>query len=153
VVAIGKVFKTELRREVTLDELMSDNAIVPRDAAQAEVAWELLQASPPSNSKGNRNRRQNQGSLNAGTRAVARRYEIYLCTGACDPVTNEALCAHGLCDAPQEESRAIFWARKWLRPTLASRPSPSLRQATAVYLPQIVTSVAAKSVLQKSATR
>jgi hypothetical protein len=97
-----KVFKTELPREVTLDELLSDNPIVPQDAAHAEVAWEILQASPPSNSNGNRRQRRNQGSLNPNTRAVVRRYEIYQYTGAYDPVTHEALCADGLCNAPAD---------------------------------------------------
>jgi hypothetical protein len=101
-----KVFKSELPREVTLDELMSDNAIVPQDAAHAEVSWEILQAEPPSNSRGNgglnRGRRQNQGAIGAGTRAVIRRYEMYQYTGAYDPVTHEALCADTLCNAPQE---------------------------------------------------
>ncbi|MBV9211661.1 MAG: PEP-CTERM sorting domain-containing protein, partial [Acidobacteria bacterium] len=97
-----KVFKTELTREVSLDELVSDNATVPQDAAHVEVAWEILQAEPASNSHGNRNRRQNQGSLSAGTRAVVRRYEIYEYTGAYDPITHEAVCADGLCNAPQD---------------------------------------------------
>ncbi|MDT7688208.1 MAG: hypothetical protein QOJ70_3860 [Acidobacteriota bacterium] len=99
-----KVFKTELQREVTLDELMSDNAVVPQDAAHAEVAWEILQADPPSNSNGNRRRgrQQNQGALSAGTRAVIRRYEMYQYTGAYDPVTHEALCADTLCNAPAD---------------------------------------------------
>ncbi|MBV8855817.1 MAG: hypothetical protein JOZ02_02550 [Acidobacteria bacterium] len=99
-----KVFKTELQREVNLDELMSDNAVVPQDASKVEVAWEILQADPPSNSNGrqNRGRRGNSGPLAAGTRAVVRRYEIYQYTGAYDPVTHEALCADGLCNAPAE---------------------------------------------------
>ncbi|HYJ47224.1 MAG TPA: hypothetical protein VEV81_11485 [Pyrinomonadaceae bacterium] len=97
-----KVFKTELQRSVTLEELVSDNATVPQNAAQVEVAWEIIQTEPVSNSNGNRRRRQNQGSLNPDTRAVVRRYEIYEYTGAYDPVTHEALCADGLCNAPQD---------------------------------------------------
>lgn len=96
-----KVFKTEMQREVALEELVSDNAIVPQDPAQAEIAWEILQASPPSNSNGKRNRRQNQGGLNAGTRSVIRRYEVYGYTGAYDPITHEVVCADGTCSAPQ----------------------------------------------------
>jgi uncharacterized repeat protein (TIGR02543 family) len=95
-----KVFKTEVQREVNLAELVSDNALVPQDAAHAEVAWEILQAEPASNSNGNRHRRQNQGSLNATTRAVVRRYEIYTYTGAYDPATHQAMCADTLCTAP-----------------------------------------------------
>ncbi|MFN8491441.1 MAG: hypothetical protein U0350_27840 [Caldilineaceae bacterium] len=94
-----KIFKTELTREVTLDELVSDNAIVPQDAAHVEVAWDILQASPPSN--GNQRRHRNQGGLAAGTRAVIRRYETYAYTGAYDPVTHQAICADGTCTAPQ----------------------------------------------------
>jgi hypothetical protein len=99
-----KVFKSEFQREVTLDELMSDNAVVPQDAAHAEVAWEILQAEPPSHSNGRqgRGRRGNSGPLSAGTRAVVRRYEIYQFTGAYDPVTHEAVCADGACSAPAE---------------------------------------------------
>jgi hypothetical protein len=97
-----KVFKSEVQREVGLNELVSDNAIVPQDAAHAEVGWEILQAEPASNSNGNRRQRQNQGGLNAATRAVVRRYEIYTYTGAYDPVTHQAVCADGLCNAPAD---------------------------------------------------
>jgi hypothetical protein len=101
-----KVFKTELQREVTLDELMGDNPIVPQDAAHAEVSWEILQADPPSNrnpnGRGNRGHRQNQGAVNAGTRSIIRRYESYQYTGAYDPITHEVLCADTVCNAPAE---------------------------------------------------
>jgi hypothetical protein len=96
-----KVFKTELPRPVTLDELMSDNAIVPQDAAHAEVQWEIIQTEPASNSNGNRRRKQNQGGLNFTTRAVVRRYELYQYTGAYDPLTHAALCADLTCTTPQ----------------------------------------------------
>jgi hypothetical protein len=97
-----KVFKTELQREVTLDELMSDNAIVPQDAAHAEVSWEILQADPPSNGRQKRGRSRNQGTISAGTRAIVRRYEVYRYTGAYDPLTHEALCVDVVCNAPAE---------------------------------------------------
>ena len=85
-----KVFKTELTREVTLDELMSNNPIVPQDAAHAEVAWEIVQAEPASNGNGTRGRHRNQGSLRFDTRSVVRRYESYAFTGTYDPITHEA---------------------------------------------------------------
>ena len=99
-----KVFKTELPRAVNLEELVSDNAVVPQDAAHAEVSWEILQTEPlsNSNSNGNRRRHQNQGLLRPDTRSVVRRYEIYQYTGAYDAATHEALCADGLCNAPQD---------------------------------------------------
>lgn len=99
-----KVFKTQLNREVNLDELVSDNAIVPQDAAHAEVQWEIVQVEPVSNSNsnGNRQHKRNQGTLNFDTRSVLRRYETYSYTGAYDPITHEALCADLLCNAPGE---------------------------------------------------
>jgi Divergent InlB B-repeat domain len=97
-----KVFKTELQREVNLNELLSDNAVVPQDAAHAEVAWEIIQQEPAANGNGTRRRRQNQGGLNAATRAVVRRYETYRFTGAYDAVTHQAICADGLCNAPAD---------------------------------------------------
>lgn len=103
-----KVFKTELPREVNLDELVTTNEIVPQDAAEVEVEWEILQDEPASNSNGNRRRRQNQGSLNFNTRSVLRRYEVYAYTGAYDPVTHEALCADLLCNTPGDGELGEF---------------------------------------------
>lgn len=99
-----KVYKTQLNREVSLDELVSDNAVVPQDAAHLEVQWEIIQAEPASNSNSNGNRRQrrNQGTLNFDTRSVLRRYETYVYTGAYDPITHEALCVDTTCSAPSE---------------------------------------------------
>ncbi len=95
-----KVLKTQLNREVNLDELVTDNAII--QGAQTEVAWEIIQAEPVSNSNSNGNRRQrrHQSVLNFNTRSVVRRFETYNFTGVYDPVTHEALCADLLCNAP-----------------------------------------------------
>ena len=91
-----KVFKTELQREVGLDELVSDNAIVPQDAAHLEVEWEILQQEPAGLDSG-RQRRRNQGGLAFDTRSVVRRYEIYTYTGQYDPITHQAICADPTC--------------------------------------------------------
>lgn len=99
-----KVFKTELTREVTLDELLTGNPIVPQDPAQTEVAWEIIQDEPASNShsNGTRRRRQNSSNLHFDTRSVVRRYETYTYTGAYDPITHEALCADLVCSVPAD---------------------------------------------------
>jgi uncharacterized repeat protein (TIGR02543 family) len=96
-----KVFKTELQRHVGLDELVSDNSIVPESPAQIETEWALIQDEPAALA-GNQKRkgRQNQGALKADTRAVIRRYEMYNYTGAYDPVSHLALCADLTCTTP-----------------------------------------------------
>jgi uncharacterized repeat protein (TIGR02543 family) len=101
-----KVLKTQLNREVNLDELVSDNAII--QGAQTEVAWEIVQAEPASNSNGNRRQRRHQGPLNFDTRSVVRRFETYAFTGAYDPVTHEALCADLTCSAPSDGELGEF---------------------------------------------
>jgi Divergent InlB B-repeat domain len=93
-----KIYKAQLTREATPADLTSDNPTVPQDASQLEVAWDILQASPPSN--GNQKRKQNQGGINADTRSIIRRYETYKYTGAYDAITHQAVCADGLCAAP-----------------------------------------------------
>ena len=95
-----KVFKTQLTREANLDELVSDNAVIPQDAAHLEVQWEIIQQEPASNSHSNGTRRQRQHTeiLNADTRSVVRRYETYAFTGQYDPITHEALCADTTCN-------------------------------------------------------
>lgn len=96
-----KVYKTELNREVELGELVEGNPLVPQNLAQLETDWSLVQPSPPPDGRHRqRGKLINQGPTNAGTRAVVRRYETYAYTGAYDPVTHEAVCADGACNAP-----------------------------------------------------
>lgn len=95
-----KVFKAKLNRGVALEELLSDNPIVPQNADQIEVSWDLIQDSPPSGGNQRRRRKQGQDNVNVDVRAIVRRYEMYHYTGAYDPVTNEALCADLTCTAP-----------------------------------------------------
>ena len=95
-----KVFVRQMPREVTLDELLTDNPlVVPMDATLLESDWQLIQADPPSGGAGGRNRGRHQGgsSLKPTTRSVVHRYEMYAYNGAVDTVTNEALCADILC--------------------------------------------------------
>ncbi|MBS1828918.1 MAG: hypothetical protein JST93_26685 [Acidobacteria bacterium] len=98
-----KIYKTQLNRPVTADDLSSTNpAVVPEDPSQLEVSWDILQADPPAggNGKRNRTRRQNQGSIQADTRTVIRRYELYKYTGAYDALDHKVACADGTCTAP-----------------------------------------------------
>lgn len=93
-----KTYKSEAGRLVNLDELIADNPVVPENEAQIETQWDLMQTELGSNSK----RKQKRGGLGNGSKAVVRRFEFYKYTGAVDPVTGEALCVDGLCDAPAD---------------------------------------------------
>lgn len=95
-----KVFVRQMPREVTLDELLTDNPlVVPMDVTLLETDWQLIQADPVSGGTARRNRGRHQGgsTLKPTTRSVVRRYEMYAYNGVVDPVTNEALCADILC--------------------------------------------------------
>lgn len=67
-----KVYKTELSRPVELVELMSGNGIVPENAGETEVEWELLETGNPNDLEDN---------VPAGMESVIRRYEFYQYTG------------------------------------------------------------------------
>jgi NOL1/NOP2/fmu family ribosome biogenesis protein len=96
-----RVFKVELQRPIALNELLADNpAVVPMDPAQLESNWAIVQDEPAAGGNGNRRRKRNQGNIDPTTRAVVRRIEMYAFTGQYDPITHEALCADGLCNAP-----------------------------------------------------
>jgi len=102
-----KVYKTELQREVGLDELVDDNPVVPQDAALLETAWKLLQYNP--NTNGNSGILRNQGGLGSGSRSVLRRYEFYKYTGVYDPIDHSAKCGgDGTCTAPLDGELGDF---------------------------------------------
>jgi len=101
-----KVYKTENQRQVGLDELVADNAVVPQDAAQVETNWYLVQAKLGGNGK--RNQKRNQGAVGNGSRAVVRRYEFYKFSGTYDPLTHEAICVDGLCNLPADNELGNF---------------------------------------------
>lgn len=96
-----RFFVTQLPVEVTLDQLVADNpAVVPMDPAQLESNYAIIQDEPVAGGNGKRKRHRHQGNLLPTTRSVVRRIETWEFTGAYDPITNEALCADGLCNAP-----------------------------------------------------
>lgn len=92
-----KVFKTELNREVGLDELVGDNPVVPQDPGLVETAWKLLQVNRLKPGSGVL---KSSGSPSAGSHSIIRRYEFYKYTGKYDPLTHEALCSDPLCNTP-----------------------------------------------------
>jgi hypothetical protein len=92
-----KVLKTELPREVALDELLGNNPVVPNDPSLVETPWKLLQSNSRSASSAVLH---SQGALGNGSHSVIRRYEFYKYTGVLDPATHEALCAAPECSAP-----------------------------------------------------
>jgi hypothetical protein len=96
-----RVFRQQLPRAVTLEELVTDNPlVVPLAAGQLEANWSVIQTEPASGTNGKRQRKQGSSTLDPSTRTVVRRYEFYEYTGAYDPITNEALCADTLCNTP-----------------------------------------------------
>lgn len=99
-----KTYKTEIARQVNLDELVPDNPVVPQDPAQIETQWDLLQTELGSNQK----RKQKRGGLGAGKKAVVRRLEIYKYAGAIDPVTGQALCIDPTCTVPDPSEIGDF---------------------------------------------
>ncbi len=81
--------------------LMADNPdAVPMNLNQLESDYQVIQDEPVSGGNGNRRRKRNAGNIDPTTRAVVRRIETLAYTGAYDPVTNEAICLDGLCNAP-----------------------------------------------------
>ena len=68
-----KVYKTELDRPVDLMELMSNNAVVPEDAAETETEWELLEGGKVDGV---------EDKVGHGKESVIRRYEYFEYTGA-----------------------------------------------------------------------
>ena len=98
-----KTYVRQLPRQVTLDELITENPlVVPMDVAQIETNWELLQSDPPGDASRRRGRGLSQkgSTLDATTRTVVRRFETYAYTGPRNALTNEALCADLTCTAP-----------------------------------------------------
>jgi Divergent InlB B-repeat domain len=92
-----KVYKSEQASEVTLNQLLGGNPVVPEAPAPAETEWVLMQFNPANPTQIIRNVQ----TLSDGFHAVVRRYEVYLYTGQYDPNTHQALCGDGICAAPQ----------------------------------------------------
>lgn len=103
-----KVFKTELPREVRLEELQSDNpAVVPEDPAQVETAWKLLQHNPHNPDSGS-SILKSQAQVGGGSHAVVRRYEFYKFTGSYDPIDHGAICADVVCNTPADNELGAY---------------------------------------------
>jgi hypothetical protein len=95
-----RVSKTELPREVGLDELVPDNPVVPQDPTQVETAWKLLQHNPHNPDSGG-SVLHSQSSLSGSSHAVIRKYDFYKYTGAYNPIDHSVQCGgDGLCTAP-----------------------------------------------------
>ena len=96
-----RTYVMQLPRPLTVEELMADNPdAVPMNLNQLESDYQVIQDEPASGGGGNRRRKRNSGNIDPTTRAVVRRIETLAYTGAYDPITNEAICLDGLCNAP-----------------------------------------------------
>lgn len=87
-----KVYTTKVEREVLLDELLSDNDVVPREESETEIEWVLFQARPADKKGGKDDRLLLEQPLddNSGKKSIIRRYEFYEYLGAYDPEDHEA---------------------------------------------------------------
>ena len=84
-----KVYKTEAPDHVELQHLVTDDPVVPHEAAEVETEWTLLQMDSK-NPNAARNDLANGGELGAGNKSVTRRYEFFKYTGTYDPENHEA---------------------------------------------------------------
>jgi hypothetical protein len=130
-----KVFKTEAPEPVELEDLVTDNPVVPQEPAEVEIEWVLLQA----NVDGDLNSDLVQeAAVGEGNESVTRRYEFYRYTGAYDPETNEARCDNPLeprqqvperCGAPDENG--VAGVGEYVGAQMAAlnldQPAPSVR--------------------------
>lgn len=103
-----KIYVAQMPREVGLDELVTDNAVVPQDASKIEIDWALIQDEPATGSNGNRRQKRSQGTLLPTTRSVVRRIELYNFTGNYDPLTHEAMCGDLTCNLPADAELGEF---------------------------------------------
>lgn len=102
-----KVYKSELNRPVELEELMSGNEpgnIVPQDEDEIEAEWELLEGGAM---------KMHGGKLDdKDSKAVVRRYEYFVYTGAVDeenePITD--FLDSDLLEPPADELGAFIAA-------------------------------------------
>lgn len=88
-----KVYTTEIEREVELEELLSDNAVVPREQSETEIEWVLFQAKPADKDNGEGDELLLEKPLAADVdnrKSVIRRYEFYEYLGAYNPEDHEA---------------------------------------------------------------
>lgn len=70
-----KLFKTKLERAADLDELMSNNGIVPEDVGETESEWELLEEGKP---------KVFEDDDDGNSKSIIRRFEYYTYTGPYD---------------------------------------------------------------------
>ena len=131
-----KIHKTEVDRNVDLDELVTGNPVVPEDPDLVELEWKLLQHNPHS---ANSNTLKNQGQSGGGSHAVVRRYEFYKYTGAVDPDSHEALCGgDGSCSAPLDGELGDYIGAQMAAANLGE-PAVATPTATRTVTPVTVT--------------
>jgi hypothetical protein len=100
-----RVYKREARRFVKLEELLSDNPVVPEDAVETETEWELIEQDPRKDHGGNHFAAD---KIAQDSKSVIRRYELYEYTGLYD-AEGEPLCGgDGSCDRPLPGERGKF---------------------------------------------
>ncbi len=86
-----KVYETETDKNVELNHLLTDDAVVPQSGTP-EVEWEILQSNPK---KPNNGALQHGKPLGKGNQSVIRRFEFYQYTGLYSAEGEASACSTG----------------------------------------------------------
>ncbi len=86
-----KVTATGVLRNVAVEDLVAENAVIQKAKTQTQLEWQLLQFDAGNPSAKNGQIDLTGVALDPGATGVVYRFEFYQYTGKRDPVTNEAL--------------------------------------------------------------
>lgn len=88
-----KVTATGTLRDIAIEDLVAENAIIKKAVTQTQLEWQLLQVDAGSPGSGQID--LTGVALDKGATGVVYRFEYYKYTGARDPATNEAKSVNG----------------------------------------------------------
>ena len=101
-----KVTATGTLRDIAVEELVAENALIQQARTQVQLEWQLLQVD--SGSPGSGQIDLTGVALDIGAMGVVYRFEFYKYTGARDPLTNEAKAINGDTTKPAPSDLGAF---------------------------------------------